>query len=561
MNRRSFLQAATALGPGFALGQFANRADPLERMTAAHSPTIALSQVGFRPDNKKRVIVRQSDAKLFIAERIGNSDFRMRFPLEPVKLDMESVLIGDFSEIAQPGQFRIRVNNEESSEFVIQPDAWRSHLPLVISYHRAQRCGVEIPGVHPACHLDDARRRDNGQHLDLTGGWHDAGDLRKWMDATMMNAFGLLAVARNLGINVDDEVRWGNVYFLKMQDTDGRVWADVAGGVNGDNSDNHWTDNVVGTSDDRYLNTGKGGPVQAMFTALQAMYADHFRSDTAYSARCLEAAKKCWNASRREGETEEMSWWVLAAVEMFRTTKDAAYANAGKEMADRLVSLQQRQGGAVNGYWPMSKKWDEPYKNPTHGALPPFVLLEAARTFGGGDAWRAAVKLHIENYVEPMASRSAYGIVPFGLFKGSPTEENYRPLEAGLTYRYFMPVRKQFWWLGLSGHLTSHALMLATAARDLGQSRWRDLAYGQLEWVFGMNPFGISVASGIGSNIARPFSKFVGEIPGGIMNGICGNADDAPVMDLTHSPTWRSNEYWSPHVGYFEWTQSVLESA
>ncbi len=71
-------------------------------------------------------------------------------------------------------------------------------------------------------------------------------------------------------------MRWGNTYFLKMQDRDGRVWADTAGGVNGDNTDNHWTDNQAGTADDRYINPAKPAMVQAMFAALQAMVAQAF---------------------------------------------------------------------------------------------------------------------------------------------------------------------------------------------------------------------------------------------------------------------------------------------
>ncbi len=67
----------------------------------------------------------------------------------------------------------------------------------------SSRCGVAVANAHTACHLDDARRRDNGAHVDTTGGWHDAGDLRKWMDATIMNAFGLLAIDRHLGRDWD----------------------------------------------------------------------------------------------------------------------------------------------------------------------------------------------------------------------------------------------------------------------------------------------------------------------------------------------------------------------
>ena len=76
----------------------------------------------------------------------------------------------------------------------------------------------------------------------------------------------------------------------------------------------------------------------------------------------------------------------------------------------------------------------------------------------------------------PMAAHSAYAIVPFGVFLGSPTPETYRPLAGDLTYRYFMPVRKQFWWLGMTSHLECYALLLAEAAQAFGRAAYRDLA-------------------------------------------------------------------------------------
>ena len=125
------------------------------------------------------------------------------------------------------------------------------------------------------------------------------------------------------------------------------------------------------------------------------------------------------------------------------------------------------------------------------------------------------------------------------MFAGSPTPEHYRPLAGELTFRFFMPVRKQFWWLGLNAHIGSHALPLATAARDFGEPAYRDLAYRQFEWIFGANPFGASLASGIGVRNPYPHSRYVGIIPGGIMNGICGD-------NGTTNPSWIRD---SPKIG------------
>lgn len=573
MERREFLQGlAVAATAAAALNaqQGPSKPDPVEKMTSGPEPAIALSHVGFRPEANKRIVVRDTNAPdAFSMYDISSGPvFRIQRPLKPMNSDLAPALVGDFSDVTRPGLYQIRVGAELSPPFFIRADAWRRYLPTVVGYHQAQRCGAAVPNVHAVCHLDDARRRDDGRHVDETGGWHDAGDLRKWMDATMMNAFGLLAIAKHLGAGWDlagsglaplhEELRWGNTYFLKMQDADGRVWADVAGGVNGDNSDNHWTDNIAGTADDRYLNPAKPGLVQAMFTTLEAAYASEFAaSDTAYSARCLAAAKRCWAANPHSGDTVQLGWWTLAAVALHQATGDGEMGRAAQELAMNLAGLQTSQG-----FWSMAPGSSEPYKHAVHGALPPFALLEAGRAFPDSSAaqqWRQAAQRYIDDYAIPMCGRSAYGFMPFGLFRGSPTPEQYRPVSEALTYRFFMPVRKQFWWQGLNAHLGSHALLFATAATDLHQPAYRDLAYRQLEWIFGTNPFGATLASGIGVRNPYPHSRYVGVIPGGIMNGICGNADDQPILDTSFGFSWRTNEYWSPHVGYFEWTQAVLE--
>jgi hypothetical protein len=575
VERREFLQglalAATAAG-ALSAQEGPPKPDPVENMTPGPEPAIAVCHVGFRPEANKRVIVRNMNAPaVFTMYDISSGPaFRIQRPLKRIDSDFAPALLGDFSDVTRPGLYQIRVGSELSPPFFIRPDAWRRYLPLVVSYHRAQRCGCAIPNVHAICHLDDARRRDNGQHVDQVGGWHDAGDLRKWVDATMMNAFGLLAIAKHLGAGWDlagsgvaplhEELRWGNTYFLKMQDTDGRVWADVAGGVNGDNSDNHWTDNIVGTADDRYLNTAKPNSIQAMFTALQAMYAsEFFRVDTAYSEHCLAAAKRCWTSNSHSGNTVELGWWTLAAIALHNVTGDHEILRAAQQLATDLASLQNPQG-----FWPMARGSSEPYKHAVHGALPPFALLEAARDLPDSPSasqWREAAQRYIDEYAIPMCKRSAYGFMPFGLFQDSPTTEHYRHFSDAFTYRFFMPVRKQFWWQGLNAHLASHALLFATAAADLHRPAYRDVAYQQLEWIFGTNPFGATLASGIGVRNPYPHSRYVGVIPGGIMNGICGNAGDQPILDTSFGFSWRINEYWSPHVGYFEWTQAMLERA
>jgi hypothetical protein len=582
MDRRDFVRLGLSTPAILAAQQGPPREERVEHMTPEQLPAIALNHLGFLPQSKKAVIYRwagESAPTEFILRDIagGKVPFRQVRPLKRVTSNVIDCLAGDFSDVQREGMYQVSVGDELSVPFFIRPDVWRRTLPKAVGYYRYQRCGTAVPNVHPACHLDDARRRDTGEHVDTTGGWHDAGDLRKWMSATLMNGIALLRLARNLGEPWDpaglglapllEETRSGNRYFLKMQDKDGWVWNDVAGGVNGDNSDNRWTDNQPGTEDDRYLNPSRSELVQALFVVLEAMAAEVFRQrDVGYAQQCLAAAVRCWNAARRSGGARVLSWWTLAALELNRATGREEYAEAAARSGDLLLSLQTtdftNSQKEVRGYWRASESDDSPYTDAVDSALPSLALLELAGALSEhrrATRWREAVRLHLDEYVLPLAGHSAYEIVPFGIFRGSPTAEYYRPLAGDLTYRYFMPVRKQYWWLGMTSHLECYAQVLAAAARSFGRRAYRDLAWRQLEWVMGANPFGACLMTGEGMRNPYPHSRFVGLIPGGIMNGIAGNTKDEPVLDTAYGFDWRTTEYWSPHNAWYIWAVSTLE--
>jgi hypothetical protein len=565
MNRRGFLSLGLS-SPALLMAQKGPATEqPVESMRPGPDPAIALNHLGFLPGARKIVLFRSNDfaPTEFTLRDISGRPFRQTRPLRRSENDVVELAAGDFSDVDREGMYQVAAGGELSVPFFIRRDVWRRTLAKAVGYYRWQRCGVEVPNVHPVCHLDDARRRDDGRHVDVSGGWHDAGDLRKWMSSTLLNGIALLRLARNLGDHWDllDEVRWGNRYFLKMQDADGLVWADVAGGVNGDNSDNHWTDNRAGTADDRYLNTAKSGFNQALFVTLEAMAAQAYAaSDPAYARTCKDAAARCWQAAKRDtGSARDLAWWTLAAIETSRPTDIAGFAKRlGALQTTEFIGSQKE----VRGFWRASEKDAAPYNDAVHSAMPAIALLEAAAALPKhpeAQRWRDAVRLHLDEYVLPMAARSAYAIMPFGVFKGSPTAELYRPLAGELTYRYFMPARKQHWWLGTTSHLENYALLLAMAASLFGKREYRDLAYRQFEWIMGANPFGACLMTGEGMRNPYPHSRFVGLIPGGIMNGIAGNANDEPVLDTENGFDWRTTEYWSPHNAWYLWAHSVLE--
>lgn len=579
MLRRTFLSHTVGAALGSAYAQ--RGLDPrVAKLTPVARPAIAMNHLGFLPRGRKSVIYRLSGAlpatEFEMRDISSGPPFRVTRALRRVSSDLGECMVGEFTDIEREGMYQITIAGERSVPFFIRADVWRRTLPKAFSFYPQKRCGVAVPNVHPVCHLDDARRRDNGQYIDTTGGWHDAGDLRKWMTSALLSGAALCHMARNLGQawNLDgsglgpvlEELKWGNRYWQKMQDSDGRVFNDVAGGINGDNSDNHWTDNIIGNEDDRYINPSKPNLVQAQFTAVQAMLAQVFRdTDPGYGQQCLGAAMRCWNASTPGSDAIGLAWWVLAALELYRATNQKRWAIETAQLATRLAKLQNKEyvGGQnlLRGFWYVSQENRTPLVHHWMPGLPAIALMEAA---GGlpdhpdARAWRDAVRLFLDEYVLPLTSRNAYRIVPYGIFYGSPSPERYRPLAGELTYRYFMPVARGAH--GLTSHYESFATTLAMAGRAFQSREYTDLAYRQLEWVMGANPFGACLMTGEGMRNPYPHSRYEGLIVGAIMNGMGGNENDDPVLDTENGFDWHTTEYWQPHNAWYLWAHSILEA-
>ncbi|PYM14994.1 MAG: hypothetical protein DME18_05365, partial [Verrucomicrobia bacterium] len=91
----------------------------------------------------------------------------------------------DFSSFRKAGPCRARAQvgdaRGESAPFRVGRDVLLQETARsAVDFFFIQRCGFEVPGWHKPCHLDDAKLPD-GQHLDVIGGWHSAGDYNKLM--------------------------------------------------------------------------------------------------------------------------------------------------------------------------------------------------------------------------------------------------------------------------------------------------------------------------------------------------------------------------------------------
>ncbi len=546
---------------------------------------ICVTHLGFHPRAEKRAVVLLAGAPspeqtTFRVVDVGTSRAVYEGKLEYREDPFGRVAVAAFSEVTAPGLYQVRVGDRRSVPFFVRQDVYTRSAYDAFHYFHVQRCGQAVADWHDACHLDDARRRDTGEYVDVTGGWHDAGDLRKWMSATMWAAVAMAWLKRYWAVSwhrfapddVLDELAWGNRYFLKMCDpTTGQVWHDTAGGVNGDNSDNHWTDNEIGTADDRYVTVGSGSPqIQWTFVYMQALVAQAFwATDPAYSRHCLAVAKKAFEyglAHLTDPSTLSLSLQVLACVEMARSgIAEAAAVGVG---AVETLLRRQVTSGPLRGALRSGPEIDSDlFRHAWLSGVPALALLEAmAAGLGDAKAVEDSLRSYLEEYVGLLVGQSAFRILPFSAWLTPRTPDRYRPLPAHGYFRFFMPVlqegtepRPVRWWVGTSSHLLSHAVVLGLAAERLSEPKYRDWAYSQLQWVLGGNPFEASLMTGHGINQPWPHSRFVGLIPGGIMNGIGGDEDDQPVLDRENGLRWQTNEYWTPHNAFYLMALSVLE--
>lgn len=146
----------------------------------------------------------------------------------------------DFSAIKTPGRYYIKVSTgDRSTEFGIgKAYSYKNYQEDLIGFMRQQRCGYN-PFLDMVCHQRDGRSMygpmPDSTFVDVSGGWHDAGDQLKYLitssnaTARMLKAYEMepdkfadkvndLGQPGPNGIpDVLDEAKWGLDWIHKMK--------------------------------------------------------------------------------------------------------------------------------------------------------------------------------------------------------------------------------------------------------------------------------------------------------------------------------------------------------
>jgi hypothetical protein len=445
----------------------------------------------------------------------------------------------DFSGFDVPGRYYLRVGDQRTPHFAIGRDAYGKAHEDLLGFMRQQRCGYN-PFLDMVCHQRDGRSfygtMPDSTFVDVTGGWHDAGDQLKYLitgsnaTARMLLAYELAGdrfgdVTNQLGQtgpngipDVLDEAKWGLDWLHKMHpgpnqlihqvadDRDHRGWkmpdedsSDYGWGPNSYRAAYFATGNPQGLAEYKSEATGianlAGRFAAAMAMAYRVWLAEG--GDSAFARNSLRAGREAYDmGKRKEGYqqgnsfgapyrysertwADDMEW---GAAELFKATGEAAYLQDAIRYARMAGTTSWMQLDTAEHYEYY------PFVNVGHFALYPLVDSALQDTLAG----------YYRDGIE-------------------------RTMERGRTNPYGIGV--PFIWC--SNNLTTALItQILLYERMTGDTRYHDFMLRQRDWLLGLNPWGTSMFTGIPRDGERPVDVHTSvwalkqqEVPGGLVDG------------------------------------------
>lgn len=486
---------------------------------------IRINQAGYLPGAVKTAVIADLDVDSFTVVRSPHGgvvyEGTLSAPVENASSG-EVNRIADFSALNMVGNYQIVTSDGTVSfEFPVSRKAYDRLLQETMKMLYLQRCGAELDeehaGIyaHPVCHSETAVVYGTDQRIDVSGGWHDAGDYGRYVVSGAKAAADLLlsyemnpAPVDGVGIpesgdGVDDrlqEARYELDWMLKMQAENGGVYHKVTGrNFPGFVKPQDETDELV------------LAPVSvtatADFAGVLALGARVFAESgsdelAALSGTYTAAAERAWGYLEEhrndpgftnpadivtgeypDGKSGDERFW--AAAELARTTGKEVYRNAAEEML-RSGEVTAELGWVEMGGYGLYALLTDP------------GLTES-------DAGYAAAKALLGDRVRQISS--VIGANPYGINRID-----------------------QFEW-GSNMGIANDGVILMMGAAVFGDETLRAEAARQLDYLLGENATGYSFVTGVGAVSPvhphhRPSTAFGAPVPGMLVGGPDSSLED-----------------------------------
>lgn len=579
----------------------------------AGPPQILTNQLGYDPLAPKRAVIRGAEGDRITAFEVRTypdgaavfqGEARYAGPVDKWKNWRFWTI--DFSKVATEGTYVIEAKAGDrtvrSFPFRIQRNILeRFTLSDVLFYFKGQRASGEYDKADR--HL--AFRDSDRQPVDVHGGWYDAsGDYGMHLShldystyfnpqQTPLTVFALgrtieLLEARKdtnyrqILIRLADELAYGADFLVRMRNPGGSFYETIDGYAENKSPSarriartmvagfavrKKASDNVaLGRTEGRFdVGFRNGGGFAIAALAVAARNAKGGELDRPAYLRTAEEVFAFINSRNAEltndGKENIVDDYcaLLAASELYRTTKKTEYAKAAAARAGNLVKRLTTSGGQKD-YW-SAGDGDRPFFHASDAGAPLIALLNYHGLAGG--EMRAAIRDAIRRSLEFELRVTSAVANPFGLAR------QYVQSKGGArrtSFFYPHDAETAPWWQGENARLAS----LAAASRmsvplfagdGAFQARLQEYALDQLNWILGLNPFDASMLQGTGRN--NPEYVFFSSweyksAPGGICNGITSGYKDEHNIDLNvpyevtgQDSDWRWAEQWIPHASWY----------
>ncbi len=525
---------------------------------------IRVNEVGYRTkDHKVAVVFTNKKTKHVRCEIV---DVRGNVVWGPASIRKNIGVYGsysrhfrlDFSSLFKSGTYKVRIisTGTESMPFQISESAYNGLKGRLLAYLRQQQCGYN-PFLDQVCHQMDGRTMygpmPDSTYIDVSGGWHDAGDDLKYL-MTSSNTVGRLLFAyqenpsvfrddydkwghkQSNGVpDVLDEAQWGLTWMLKMHPRSDELFYQVADDRDhigfkmpyADSSDYGWgkgSYRVVYFANGKpqglgkYKNTSDGvANLAGRYAAVMAMASRIWKEslhDTVGADRYLHAALEVYKLGlekpgHQEGAsygapyryyektwTDDMEW---GAAELYKVTKNNGYLTQAIKYA-RLANHISWMGK------------DTAY----HYAYYPFMNLG-----------------HYELFKEIK-----------GAFRDTLAGYYRTGLEACYDKAMKNPYRIGYPFIWCSNNLASALINQVLLYQKMtGDSKYYFMAMETRDWLLGRNPWGVSQFVGIPQNGTNTPHYPHSSVEYLTHHPIIGGMNDGPVygsifkkfgMTLTH---------------------------
>lgn len=520
--------------------------------TRPYEAPIITNQVGYKCDSKKTAVFRNADneSKFSVVNADTNQVVYTGDLSDGINNTSagETNKTGDFSSVTQPGKYYITCGNLDNSyTFEISDSVYSNLLDDSVRMLYLQRCGEAVTDSdfgHPACHTGMATVYGTNDKINVSGGWHDAGDYGRYIVPAAKTIADLLYAYEanpelygdNIGIpqsgngtpDILDEARYELEWMMKMQRDDGAVYHKVT------------CENFPGyVSPEKetapLIVTPVSTTATADFCASMALAYEFYKDiDVNFANDCLERSERAWSFLEANPDL------------IFKNPEDITTGDYG-DLSDR----DER-------YWAAAQLYRATGNSKYETALSEMYVLKGLDWSTVGDYGNLAI-LTAKNISKDSAIYTNAKDTIISQADSFVRISSNSPYGVALT---------KFNW-GSNMTVANAGIILGAAYKATGDSSYLDAANAQLNYLLGTNPVGECFFTGYGTvSPENPHHRpsmaagkaMKGMLVGGVNQNLEDSAAKAYCQDLPNAKryvdnaeSYSTNEitiYWNSPLTY-----------